>query len=65
MPENQLKKCSAFLIIREMQIKTTLRIHLISVRMANVCNKETAHAGKNAHPGKQSSIASRNANIYS
>jgi hypothetical protein len=38
MSKKCLKKLSASLIIREMQIKTTLRFHLIPVRMAKTKN---------------------------
>jgi hypothetical protein len=38
MAEKPLKKCSKSLVIREMQVKTTLTFHLIPIRMAKIKN---------------------------
>jgi hypothetical protein len=38
MAEKHLKKISTFLVIREMQIKTTLRFYLTPVRMTKIKN---------------------------
>jgi hypothetical protein len=38
MAEKHLKTCSTFLVMRENQIKTTLRFYLTQVKMANIKN---------------------------
>ena len=64
MADKQLKICLKFLVIREMQIKTTMRFYLIPIRMCKIKNSGDSNAGKDVEKAKHSSISAGIANLY-
>jgi hypothetical protein len=63
MAKKHLKKCSIFLVIKEMQVKMTLSFYLTPIRKAQIKNLGTPYNGKNVKKGEHASIAVRIANI--
>ena len=58
----QMKRCSTSLIIREMQIKATVRHHLTLVRMAIIKSLQTINAGEGVEKREHSCTVGGNVN---
>ena len=62
MANKHMKRCSTSFIIKEMQIKTTMRYHFTLVRMAAIKSLQTVNAGEGVEKREPSYTVGGNAN---
>ena len=62
MANKHMKRCSTSLILREMQIKTTMRYHFTPVRMAVIQKSQAINAGEGVEKREPSYTLGENAN---
>ena len=65
MASSHMKRCPPLLIIREMQIKTTMRQHFTPVRMAIIKKSTITNVGEDAEKREILYTVGGNVNQYS
>ena len=62
MTNKHMERCSTSFIVRETQIKSTMRYHLMPVRMAAIKSQQTINAGEGVEKREHSYTVGGDAN---